>query len=178
MVSGRSKSRSRSKKAVPPSRVRYEKANPAVTVRIPSELRDRLAEMKDEHGLSLGDVLRIGLEKAGPDIDTAYQRGMDEGYNIAKDEYEVTTGAVDADVVTYPSELTRRKKRRRSSCTRRAGTAQLVVSLHFPFGLEGCKPVTVTNALNLLRPTRPDYFANHFPNELLSTARDQASYQL
>ncbi len=66
MVSVRSKSRAKAKASVPPSRVRYEKANPAVTVRISLELRDKLAELKEEHGLSLGDVLRIGLERAKP----------------------------------------------------------------------------------------------------------------
>ena len=90
MVSGRSKSRSRAKKSVPPSRVRYEKANPAVTVRVSRELRDVLAVMKEEHGLSMGDLLRIGLDKAKPDLDAAYQHGMEVGYDIAKDDYEVT----------------------------------------------------------------------------------------
>ncbi len=90
MVSGRSRSRSRAKKSVPPSRVRYEKANPAVTVRVSRELRDALAELKEEQGLSMGDLLRIGLEKAKPDLDDVFQRGLEEGYDTAKDEYEVT----------------------------------------------------------------------------------------
>jgi len=75
MVSVRSISRVRAKKSVPPSRVRYEKANPAVTIRISRELRDELLKLKEEHGLSLGDVLRIGLEKAKPIVDEAYKKG-------------------------------------------------------------------------------------------------------
>jgi hypothetical protein len=100
---------------VPPSRVRYEAANPAVTVRISLELRDELAKLKEEHGLSLGDVLRIGLDKAKPQldaahqqwekkgyqktkrpsqtkpqIDAAHQRGEEKGYQKGKREYEVT----------------------------------------------------------------------------------------
>ncbi len=90
MVSGRSKSRSKAKRSVPPSRLRYEEANPAVTVRVPRELRDVLAELKEAQGLSMGDLLRIGLDKAKPDLDAAYQHGMEMGYDIAKDEYEVT----------------------------------------------------------------------------------------
>ena len=90
MVSGSSKSRSMASKSVPPSRVKYEKANPAVTVRVSRELRDVLAELKGEHGLSLGDVLRIGAKMAKPELEAAYQRGMLEGYEIAKDEYIVT----------------------------------------------------------------------------------------
>lgn len=90
MVSPSRKPRARAKKSAPPSRIRYEKENPAVTVRVPRELRDALARLKEEHGLSLGDVLRIGLEKAEPDLDATLERGMIEGYEIAKDEYEVT----------------------------------------------------------------------------------------
>ena len=51
-----------------------------MTVRISSELRAKLAELKETHNLSLGDVLRIGMEKAKPDLDAAYARGCDEAY--------------------------------------------------------------------------------------------------
>ena len=98
MVTGSSAPRRKGKKSAPPSRLRYEKANPAVTVRISSELRAKLAELKETHNLSLGDVLRIGMEKAKPDLDAAYERGefegyeagFDEGYEGAKEDYEVT----------------------------------------------------------------------------------------
>ncbi len=101
MVTGSSAPRRKGKKSAPPSRLRYEKANPAVTVRISSELRAKLAELKETHNLSLGDVLRIGMEKAKPDLDAAYERGREEayqeeyqayseGYEEAKMEYEVT----------------------------------------------------------------------------------------
>ena len=98
MVTGSSAPRRKGKKSAPPSRLRYEKANPAVTVRISSELRAKLAELKETHDLSLGDVLRIGVEKAKPDLDAAFERGefegyeagFDEGYEGAKEDYEVT----------------------------------------------------------------------------------------
>ena len=101
MVTGSSAPRRKGKKSAPPSRLRYEKANPAVTVRISSELRAKLAELKETHDLSLGDVLRIGMEKAKPDLAAAYERGREEahqeeyqayseGYEEAKMEYEVT----------------------------------------------------------------------------------------
>ena len=83
MASGKSKS-------IPPSRIRYEKANPAVTVRIPLEFREELAEAKEKHNLSLGDVLRIGLDKAKPDLDAAYQQGLLDGYDIGERDFEVT----------------------------------------------------------------------------------------
>ena len=89
MVTDRSKPRAKAKKSVPPSRVRYEEANPAVTVRISQELRGKLGELKEKQGLSLGDVLRIGLEMATPDLDAAHELGTKEGYEIARQEYEV-----------------------------------------------------------------------------------------
>ena len=89
MVTGRSRPRAKAKKSVPPSRARYEEANPAVTVRISQELREKLGELKEKQGLSLGDVLRIGLEMATPDLDAAHGLGMKEGYEVARREYEV-----------------------------------------------------------------------------------------
>jgi hypothetical protein len=86
----RSKSRTQSKKRVPPPRIRYEKSHPTVSIRISEEMRRKLAELKDEHGLSLGEVLRIGIQIAQPDLDYAYDRGLQEGYEIARAEYEVT----------------------------------------------------------------------------------------
>ena len=90
MVTVRSRSRAKTKRSVPPSRVRYEEANPAVTIRISREFRAELAKLKDEHGLSLGDVLRIGLEKAKPQLDAARRQGERKGYQQAKREYAVT----------------------------------------------------------------------------------------
>jgi hypothetical protein len=90
MVTVRSKSSAKAKRSVPPSRVRYEAANPAVTVRISLELRNELAKLKEEHGLSLGDVLRVGLDKAKPALDAAQRRGEKRGYQKAKREYAVT----------------------------------------------------------------------------------------
>ena len=89
MVTGRSKPRANAKKSVPPSRARYEEANPAVTVRISQELREKLGELKEKQGLSVGDVLRIGLEMATPDLNVAHERGTKEGYEVARREYEV-----------------------------------------------------------------------------------------
>jgi len=93
MVSGRSGIHRKGKKPVPPSRLRYEETHPTVTVRVSEEMREKLTELKEVHDLSLGDVLRHGLETAKPDLDKAYTQGLTEGYEDgygeAKDEYEV-----------------------------------------------------------------------------------------
>ena len=46
--------------------------------------------LKEVHDLSIGDVLRIGLEKAKPDLAAARTRGFAEGYEMAREQYEVT----------------------------------------------------------------------------------------
>ena len=82
------------KTQAPPSRRRYEAKNPVVSVRVPQKLYDALVEFKKNTGLSMADVLKIGLEKAKPDLETAWLQGAEEGYEIgygvAQSEYEVS----------------------------------------------------------------------------------------
>ena len=58
------------------------------------EISDSLETFKQAHGLSLADILSIGLNKAKPDIVNANAHGMEQGYYIgygaAQEEYEVT----------------------------------------------------------------------------------------
>jgi len=63
------------KRASPPSRVRHETNHPVASIRIPRELHDKLAEQKETAGLSVADVLKVGLEKALPVVDKAYMKG-------------------------------------------------------------------------------------------------------
>ena len=102
------KTRTRSKRHVPPSRIRYEKANPTVSIRISKDMRAKLDELKNEHGLSLGEVLRIalktlnGLLEHEPELEVALRQW--EGYAIAEEEYKITF-------------VCSRCKRRHLSCT-------------------------------------------------------------
>jgi len=48
-------------KGKPPSRVRYEAANPAVSCRVGKDLYRRLQAVRKAEGRSLADVLAIGL---------------------------------------------------------------------------------------------------------------------
>lgn len=80
----------RSKKHLPPSRVRYEKSHPTVSLRISREMRRKLDEVKEQYGLSVADVVRFGVEIAEPDLGSAFDQGLSEGYEIARAEFEVT----------------------------------------------------------------------------------------
>ena len=94
MVSGKARARSPAKRKVPPSRLRYEEANPIVSVRVSKELYAELKALRESSGLSLGDILRIGLKKTQPDLEAVREESFVEGYGIgysaAKEEYEGT----------------------------------------------------------------------------------------
>lgn len=79
----------RKAKPVPPSRTRYETANPTVSVRISQELREELEELKEISGLSMADILKVGLDKLKPDADQFYDKGLKDGYEIAEEEFKV-----------------------------------------------------------------------------------------
>jgi len=76
-------------KRVPPSRLRYESNNPAVSVRVSRELKDELDEIRATSGMSMGDILKAGLDRLKPDTEEAYDRGYIDGYEVAKEEYQV-----------------------------------------------------------------------------------------
>ena len=62
---------------VPPSRTRYEKKNPKVSVRLTESVREVLDGAKENSGLSYADLIKKGLTAAA-DEETAYQKGWDE----------------------------------------------------------------------------------------------------
>ena len=77
---------------VSPSRARYEQSHPTVSLRVDSDTRTELLELKEKGGLSVADVLRVGLEKSAPSVRKAYYRGfmaaLVEMYEITCDECE------------------------------------------------------------------------------------------
>ena len=95
MVNGASNmtTKNRKSKQVPPSRLRYETANPTISIRVSQELKEELEELKITSGLSLADILNAGLEKLKPDVDQFYDQGLKEGYEmgyeIAEEEFKV-----------------------------------------------------------------------------------------
>ena len=69
-------------KQVPPSRVRYEEANPTVSVRISREFHEELEDLKEMSDLSMADILKAGLDKLKPDVDQFYDQGLKDGYEM------------------------------------------------------------------------------------------------
>jgi predicted transcriptional regulator len=62
------------KRRIPPSRRKYQLANPAVSTRISLALNARIEELVGSTHLSKAAILRMGLEQ-GADRGTAYKSG-------------------------------------------------------------------------------------------------------
>ena len=71
------------------SRVRYEASHPVVSARVSREQYEQLTELKNVHGVNLGDVNDYALDTVKPDLDGAYEDGFEDGYDEARREYEV-----------------------------------------------------------------------------------------
>ena len=65
-----------------PSKVRYDKEHPVVSIRLTSKLKDALDGLGE---FSYSDILLAGLKKLKPRVDKAYS----EGYSDAEAEYAV-----------------------------------------------------------------------------------------
>jgi hypothetical protein len=74
---------------VPPSRARYEATHKTVSARLDPELQHELDLLKSKSGMSTADVIRVGLDKAKPNIDAAYHRGVEDGFEEAREFFEV-----------------------------------------------------------------------------------------
>lgn len=70
----------------PPSKVKYDEAHPTVSVRVTRELYDRLTELREQSGKSLGDILKEALKLQAPSTKKAYQLG----YEAAKQEFAIS----------------------------------------------------------------------------------------
>ncbi len=69
-----------------PSRIRYEKANPVIAIRVNHETKERLELLSIRSGKSLGSLIRENLDVQEASIGEAYKNG----YKEAKMRYCVT----------------------------------------------------------------------------------------
>jgi len=84
-------------KKKPPSRVRYEAANPTVSCRVSRDIYNRLKEIKRNEGRTQGDVLKVGLGilevkvgKEGEVFQRGYADGCENGRRDAESLWKVT----------------------------------------------------------------------------------------
>ena len=81
--------KNRKTKRLPPSRLRYEAANPTVSVRISRELHKELENLKEMGSLSMADIFKAGLDRLKPDTEASYETGLKAGYELAEEEFRV-----------------------------------------------------------------------------------------
>lgn len=68
------------KQKTPPSRQRYEEANPSLTVRVPAAVKTRVGELARAQGLSVSEWVQAAAAGHEADPVEAYRRGRGEGY--------------------------------------------------------------------------------------------------
>ena len=65
------------KRRVPsPSRQRYDAKNPVISIRLTSDLRAALDDLRSKGSISVADILRAGLGSMSPPIEEAYTNGF------------------------------------------------------------------------------------------------------
>ena len=67
--------RSGKRRSLPPSRQRYQQAHPTVSLRVDLDLFAQLKGLKEQSGLSVADVLKVGMERCGPLVGQAFHNG-------------------------------------------------------------------------------------------------------
>ena len=68
--------RSGKRRPLPPSRERYERSHPTVSLRVDLDLYAQLKAMKEKANLSVADVLKVGLQKGEPLVGEAFRNGF------------------------------------------------------------------------------------------------------
>ena len=68
--------RSGKRRTVPPSRERYQRSHPTVSLRVDLDLYAQLKALKEKANLSVADVLKVGLQKGEPLVGEAFRNGF------------------------------------------------------------------------------------------------------
>jgi predicted DNA-binding protein len=81
-----------------PSRARYEAEHPTVSIRIPRELKEKLADLWAITGKSLGDILREAVAVQTPSAKEAFDRGVEAAEDVYKIVYRCSVCGEDEEV--------------------------------------------------------------------------------
>ena len=68
--------RSGKRRPLPPSRERYERSHPTVSLRVDIDLYAQLKALKEKANLSVADVLKVGLQKGEPLVGESFRNGF------------------------------------------------------------------------------------------------------
>ena len=73
------------KKQPPPSKIKYDKSHPTISIRVSQDLKIQLDEIRETSGKSIGDILREAVGAQSKSVKTAWNRG----HSLAKSKYGV-----------------------------------------------------------------------------------------
>ena len=80
----------------PPSRIRYEKAHPIVSVRVDETTYRQLKGLRQRSGISMVEILLVGLERLAPMVGSAFNKGLMRGLS---DAYAVSCPGCQDDIL-------------------------------------------------------------------------------
>ena len=66
------------KKRPPPARLKYEASHPVVSIRVDRDIHDEIRKLKKDHGLSMADIVKVGLQRVDSVIETALKKGYED----------------------------------------------------------------------------------------------------
>ncbi len=73
------------KKQPPPSKIKYDKSHPPISIRVSEDLKKQLDEIREMSGKSIGDILReaVGVQSKST------KNAWNGGHSVAKSKYGV-----------------------------------------------------------------------------------------
>lgn len=74
------------KKQPPPSKIKYDKSHPTISIRVSQDLKKQLDEIREMSGKSIGDILREAVGAQSKSIKNAWNHSR----SLAKSIYGVT----------------------------------------------------------------------------------------
>ena len=100
--------RSGKRRPLPPSRERYQRSHPTVSLRVDQDLYAELKALKQTSNLSVADILKVGLGKCEPLVGeahhTGFMGGLAESYAVACDDCQDQVMAIaQADYLADPN---------------------------------------------------------------------------
>jgi len=73
------------KKLPPPSKIKYDKSHPTISIRVSQDLKEQLDEIREKSGKSIGDILREAVGVQSKSVKNAWN----VGHSAAKIKYGV-----------------------------------------------------------------------------------------
>jgi len=74
----------------PPSRLRYEKSHPVLSIRVNQEVRKHIKDHQRKTGKSVADILKEAIRIQDESYELARLEGHEEGFNEAKSQYRIS----------------------------------------------------------------------------------------